>query len=102
MLPVVEPDSGIVPAPTKIPFILIDQFLAPVLLRCLQKLNWLIVRLYPEATSIVNVIVGVPLVLLIAIACPIDPEKLVQALLLLLQEELLRFELKTPGATVYG
>lgn len=50
----------------------------------------------------VSVIVGVPPELFKEIACPADPAKLVHAPVLLLHDELLRFDSNVGGATVYG
>ena len=72
-VPILVPVVGTVPEPTAMPFTVIDQFWAPVVLRCCQKLNELNDKEYPFATVNVSVIVGVPLELLKPIACPADP-----------------------------
>lgn len=98
--PTIEPVVGTVPEPTPVPFIVIDQFCAPVLLLRIQKSKAVISRAQPGLTSKVKVMVGVPLELLKEMACPVAPAKLVQTPLLFDQDELDKFESKVPGATV--
>jgi hypothetical protein len=43
VLPVADPAAGVVPLPTGIPLMVIDQFCGPELLRCRQKLKEVIV-----------------------------------------------------------
>jgi hypothetical protein len=100
--PIIEPVVGTVPDPTLVPLIVMDQFCAPVLLLCRQKLKAVMSNAHPGFTSKVNVMLGVPLELLKEMACPDAPAKLVHAPTLFDQEELDKFASKVPGATVYG
>lgn len=98
--PVDDPPVDTEPLPTLVPLIVIDQFCAPVALRLVHMLKDVTESSYPDATSKVSVIVGVPEELLKDNACPELPAKLVQAPVLFDQDELLRFALIVPGATV--
>lgn len=74
-----------------------DQFCAPVALRCLQKLKLLTFNLYPALTVKVNVTVGEPPEFESAMASPLLPAKLVQVDKLFVQEELAKCESKMAG-----
>lgn len=69
------PLPGIDPEPTEIPFMVIDQFVGPVALLSLQKLNWVIESWYSCWTSKVIVIMGFPVAFLKPIASPEEPVK---------------------------
>ena len=73
VVPIAAPVVGIVPEPTAIPLIVIDQFCAPVALRWRQRSKLVIFNLYPAATFIVSVIVGLPPEFERAIASPVFP-----------------------------
>ena len=68
VMPSGAPEVGIIPDPTEVPLIAKEKFCAPLVLLCLQKLNWVIDKLYPVATVKFKVIVGVPEELFNAIA----------------------------------
>jgi hypothetical protein len=100
--PIEAPDVGLVPFPTGMPFIAIDQFCGPELLRCLQKLKDVILASYPPAILNCNVIVVVPEPGFSIIACPLAPPALVHAFVLFFHEEPPRLLLIITGAAVYG
>lgn len=90
------------PFPTDIPLIVRAQFCAPVLLLTLQKLKLVTESEYPDATSKVKVIVGVPDELLRDNDAPELPLKPPNAVALVVHEEFERFEFKVVGVSVYG
>ena len=98
VVPMAEPVVGIDPAPATIPFMVIDQFCAPVALLCRQKSKLVMFRLYPEAILRVSVTVGVPPELDKAMASPELPVKLVHAPVLFDQEEADKFGCIMAGA----
>lgn len=87
VVPMEDPPVEIVPEPTLMLLIVMDQFWAPVVERLIQWSKEVTLMEYPVATANVRVAVGVPLLLFKEIACPVLPAKLVHALILLLQDE---------------
>ncbi len=100
VFPVLAPLVAMVPAPTAMPFIVMAHACAPVLLRCLQKLNELISSCFPAATLKESIIVGAPELFESAMACPVEPPKLVHEPVLLVQVEPERLGFITEGAAV--
>jgi hypothetical protein len=98
--PMAAPVVGMVPVPTVVPFMAIDQFCGPELLRCRQKLNDVISASKLSAISNVSVMVVTPGLLKRVMAWPVAPTLLLHAAVLLAHDELERFAFKVTGAAL--